>query len=538
MTRPISIAQSLSARSLVSRYILQCAQATSPLAPSRPSRRRALSSSDDDGDDDSDSDDVDDDDDALAPPPPLALLSINHIQKDLSDPSALVRAHALRTLGSLASGQGGGAGLSMSGELDELLVRALVRAARDSAWFVRREAGDAAARFFHAVQARRTRTTSTSRGRRDGVIEVDDEQDEERGGTLDELRAVVLTLARNATPLTLGSAIRAWRATTTSSSSSSSSSAVGQDAHAFVRHWIALVPDADEWSQIEALDFLTLYARRFLPPPRTATITKSSTTEAEDEEEEMDIDLGAIIGAAENLTLHLNSAVVLSATRTVYVLSSPPTNKSARTNKRLRRFVLEPLLNVLSFSGSPNGSLGDNVQAPALAALLVVAHEQPQLFTLAELARSFVHLSPPPPPASPATKKRATAGTDSDGDDDGQAGIRRAKLRVLLACADHAAKTLAVAAAHTNGATSATPTSENERENRQQQAVVEFALGEFERAGDDADVGCREISTHALGLLARRSTDARDRVLGTLMRRMTGAFLLPLLPSRRGCVSQ
>ena len=61
--------------------------------------------------------------------PDLALLSVNTFQKDLSDPNPALRALALRTL----------AGLSLE-PIAGLVMLSLKRAARDSAWHVRRTA--------------------------------------------------------------------------------------------------------------------------------------------------------------------------------------------------------------------------------------------------------------------------------------------------------------------------------------------------------------------------------------------------------------
>ena len=59
--------------------------------------------------------------------PDLALLSVNTYQKDLRDPSPIIRALALRTL----------AGMSLD-SIVALVIMSLKTASRDSNWFVRR----------------------------------------------------------------------------------------------------------------------------------------------------------------------------------------------------------------------------------------------------------------------------------------------------------------------------------------------------------------------------------------------------------------
>lgn len=64
--------------------------------------------------------------------PELALLSINAYQKDLSDPNPLVRAGAIRTLAAM--------GLE---DIRSLVGVSVAKGARDTSWYVRRAAADA-----------------------------------------------------------------------------------------------------------------------------------------------------------------------------------------------------------------------------------------------------------------------------------------------------------------------------------------------------------------------------------------------------------
>lgn len=64
--------------------------------------------------------------------PSLALLSINSYQKDLSDPNPLIRAGAIRTLSSM--------GLE---DIRSLVGAAVEKGTRDTSWYVRRTTADA-----------------------------------------------------------------------------------------------------------------------------------------------------------------------------------------------------------------------------------------------------------------------------------------------------------------------------------------------------------------------------------------------------------
>ncbi|SCV73435.1 BQ2448_7361 [Microbotryum intermedium] len=71
--------------------------------------------------------------------PELALLSINAYQKDLSDPNPIVRAGAIKTLSSMNLP-----------DIRSLVGVAISKGARDSAWYVRRATADAVATLWRA----------------------------------------------------------------------------------------------------------------------------------------------------------------------------------------------------------------------------------------------------------------------------------------------------------------------------------------------------------------------------------------------------
>ena len=99
VTSLLSPSTPLSARTLISQYIVHCA----------------------------------------ASAPELALLSINAYQKDLSDPNPLVRAGAIKTLSSMNLP-----------DIRSLVGMAVAKGARDSAWYVRRATADALGALWRA----------------------------------------------------------------------------------------------------------------------------------------------------------------------------------------------------------------------------------------------------------------------------------------------------------------------------------------------------------------------------------------------------
>lgn len=87
--------------------------------------------------------------------PELALLSINAYQKDLSDPNPIVRAGAIKTLSSMNLP-----------DIRSLVQMAVTKGARDSAWYVRRATADAVGALWRAEQ------TVDNKRQLVGVLEV------------------------------------------------------------------------------------------------------------------------------------------------------------------------------------------------------------------------------------------------------------------------------------------------------------------------------------------------------------------------------
>ena len=153
--------------------------------------------------------------------PDLTLLSINSFQRDLSDPSPLIRAMALRVLSSIK--------VSM---VAPIVIMAVTKASRDPNLYVRKIAALAVPRCY----------------------QIDRSQ-------LEPLQDVLRTLLSDRSPFVLGAALSAFQRLCPTT---------WQLIHHNYRKICHALSDMDEWGQIVALQVLSRYARANLPRPNVA----------------------------------------------------------------------------------------------------------------------------------------------------------------------------------------------------------------------------------------------------------------------------
>lgn len=144
--------------------------------------------------------------------------------------------------------------------------------------------------------------------------------------SLPQLILLLQTLLASPSPLTLGASLTAFLE-------------ICPDRldllHPYYRHIVRLLVDADEWSQIVALEVLTKYARVMLERPDTAgqvdpnTITArgagtnghENENESEDEFEGIDNDLAMFLHLSKPLFQSRNPAVILGMANAYYHLA-------------------------------------------------------------------------------------------------------------------------------------------------------------------------------------------------------------------------
>lgn len=180
--------------------------------------------------------------------PDLALLSINTFQKDLTDPSPLIRAMALRVLSGIR--------VPMIGNV---VVLAIKKCAADTSPYVRKAAALAIPKCY----------------------ELDESH-------LPSLIPIITTLLRDRSPLSIGAASLAFQAVCPTRL---------DILHPQFRRLCRILVDVDEWGQVNLIELLLRYARSMLPKP------------VGEEEEEIDKDLQLLLTSAEPLFQSRNSAV-------------------------------------------------------------------------------------------------------------------------------------------------------------------------------------------------------------------------------------
>lgn len=199
----------------------------------------------------------------LAPSQPdLALLSINSFQRDLSDPSPLIRGMALRVLSGL--------GVKMASTIMEM---AIGKSVRDASFYTRRIAADAIGKCYELSRS-----------------------------TLPALIPHLETLLADRHPSVLGSALLSLKC-------------VAPERydllHPHFRRICHALVDIDEWNQPMAVRTLAAYARANLRQPiksSAATSSKISKWGAD-----VDVDLELLLNKIEPLLMSRNAASVLAA---------------------------------------------------------------------------------------------------------------------------------------------------------------------------------------------------------------------------------
>ncbi|KAG2145245.1 adaptin N terminal region-domain-containing protein [Suillus clintonianus] len=197
--------------------------------------------------------------------PDLALLSINTFQRDLADPSPLIRAMALRVL----------SGIRVP-TVATIVLMAVRKSAADPSPYVRKAAALAVMKVYKLDQAHHT-----------------------------ALLDIMTTLLRDRSPLSLGTAVLALDTIAPSRLDL---------LHVHFRRLCRALPDIDAWGQVDVLRVLVRYARTMLPKPVPAS---------EKQGEEVDKDLKLLLACAEPLFMNNNPAVVLAVARAFYYLAPP-----------------------------------------------------------------------------------------------------------------------------------------------------------------------------------------------------------------------
>ena len=229
--------------------------------------------------------------------PDLALLSINTFQKDLADPSPLIRAMALRVLSGIKVPM-----------ICSLVVVAVKKCAADLSPYVRKAAALAIPKAFqYALYSFVFLITSP----RIMSFRLDAAQQP-------ALISVITTLLRDRSPLSIGSAVVAFESVCPTRLDL---------LHQQYRRLCRILIDVDEWGQVYLLNLLLRYARAMLPKPTLSQLGEST-------EEEVDADLQLLLSSSEPLLQSKNPAVrctsIPIATPRVYISSG-----SARRRTRL-----------------------------------------------------------------------------------------------------------------------------------------------------------------------------------------------------------
>ncbi|CDS00392.1 hypothetical protein [Sporisorium scitamineum] len=152
--------------------------------------------------------------------PDLTLLSINSFQRDLSDPSPLIRAMALRVLSSIKVAM-----------VSPIVIMAVTKASRDPNLYVRKIAALAIPKCY----------------------QIDRSQ-------LESLQEVLATLLSDRSPFVLGAALSAFQRMCSTNWSL---------LHQNYRKICHALSDMDEWGQVVAFQVLSRYARANLVQPKS-----------------------------------------------------------------------------------------------------------------------------------------------------------------------------------------------------------------------------------------------------------------------------
>ncbi|GMK55712.1 hypothetical protein CspeluHIS016_0207680 [Cutaneotrichosporon spelunceum] len=271
----------------------------------------------------------------------LLLLSINTFQKDLSDPSPLIRSMSLRVLTSMR--------LPV---IQGIVMLGLKKLVNDRNPWVRKTVAGGLAK----------------------VYEMD-------ASMQPELLPLLQTLLTSPSPLTLGATLTAFVE-------------ICPDRldllHSYYRHICRLLGDADEWGQVVALEVLTRYARAMLDKPDG--VTDANGKEPEDEFEGLDVDLAMLLDLSKPLLRSRNGAVVIAAAKMYYNLA-PAGHASVG-----QEIIAAPLLRLAGTSGA-DATASAEISIVTWDVIASMAEERPWLFA-GRFSHFFLHTADPEPAMS------------------------------------------------------------------------------------------------------------------------------------------
>lgn len=262
----------------------------------------------------------------------LVLLSINTFQKDLSDPSPLIRSMSLRVLTSIRVPV-----------IQGIVMLGLKKLVNDRNPWVRKSVAGGLAK----------------------VYEMDN-------SSLPSLTSLLQSLLSSPSPLTLGASLTAFQEMCPERLDL---------LHPYFRHICRLIVDADEWGQAVALEVLSRYARVMLEKPvgvgavrpQSKAEQRKHQDESEDEFEGVDQDLAMLLYCIKPLFHSRNPAVIL-ATAKAYWYLAPIDNAIVG-----QHLLVKPLLRLAGSSNSDDDRAKEIV-ALTWEILAEMVDERPWLF--------------------------------------------------------------------------------------------------------------------------------------------------------------
>ncbi|KIR55356.1 AP-3 complex subunit beta [Cryptococcus gattii Ru294] len=263
----------------------------------------------------------------------LVLLSINTFQKDLSDPSPLIRSMSLRVLTSIRVPV-----------IQGIVMLGLKKLVNDRNPWVRKTVAGGLAK----------------------VYEMD-------SSSLPSLISLLQTLLSSPSPLTLGASLTAFQEMCPERLDL---------LHPYFRHICRLIVDADEWGQAVALEVLVRYARAMLEKPigvgavrpQPKTEHQKHGDQSEDEFEGIDQDLAMLLYCIKPLFHSRNPAVILATAKAYWCLA--PVDHAIVG----QHLLVKPLLR-LAGSSSSEENKGKEIVALTWEIVAEMVDERPWLFT-------------------------------------------------------------------------------------------------------------------------------------------------------------
>lgn len=283
--------------------------------------------------------------------PDTALLSINSVQKSLSDKTPNVRSASIRTLG----------GIRIP-EIASLLLLCIKRILTDPLPEVRSATALAIGSAFTI----------------DGILQI-------------QLLGHLSTLMSDASPIVVGTCVKVYqklkpeflkllRVKTWA------------PLHANYRRYIRMLPDLDDWSRYTLTDILVEYCRKFIPRPSLISADGSKTDIPDDfslfpkeYQCEMDPDLEIFVNALSAAAFSASNMVILSAVRALVLVGTPTHVTESGFPKILIKMMV----------ASSNGPEKSNV----LLLISTLASSMPEQFQ-GHARKFFLHPQDPTPIAS------------------------------------------------------------------------------------------------------------------------------------------